>query len=180
MQKLYPIATKETRHLFISPAIYQEWSICKEVYGKGQTSYLKPGKVPNLMALCMPKDVRYSITEEPDPGTMAVDSIIYGLRDKEGFWHVCTAENLNIKLTQESVGNHVLNGHITIPAHRIFPNTDHDVDFGDEPILVPIDLHYARATRCLQISTSGTYDNGKAELYGITLNLDHKDSKIVR
>ena len=179
MNKLYPIAKPETRHLFISPAIHQEWEISNPDYEGLKTSYLKPGKVPNLMELTRPADVRYSITEEPDMETFAITGIIYGVMDVEGYWHVCTSENLSVKMTRESAATWSLDGVIAIPPHQVFPATDHVVDFGEAPILVPVKLHYARGTRCLQISTSGTYDNGKPELYGITVNMDHKDSKVV-
>lgn len=180
MIKLYPIAKPETRHLFISPAIQQEWDIEKPGYEGKKTSYLKPGKIPNLMALCMPEDVRYSITEEPDMDTFAIDDIVYGAKDVNGYWHVCTAENLGVKMTRESAGTWALDGVIAIPPNQVFPATDEVIDFGDAPILVPVKLHYARGTRCLQISTSGTYDNGKPELYGLTFWMDHKDSKLVK
>lgn len=180
MNKLYPIAKPETRHLFVHPAVHQEWPVFNAEYSQSEkTSYIKPGKVPNLMELCRPSNVRFSITEEPDMDKFLIKDVLFGVTDLNGQYHVLVGNELDVKLTQNGPVGLELDGYVTVPMESVGCDSESAV-FGPEPFLIPVKLKYERGTRCLTLSTSGTYDNGQPELLGIILNLVHKDSKVVK
>lgn len=182
MEKLVPLVTAETRHLFVDPAVCVPWNISMKDYpGCPETSYLKPGKVPNLMDLCKPEGARFSITEEPNPDTMTIDEIVFGVFDIQGNWYLCVAEDLGITLEKDGAASMSLNGHVSIdPSTVRAMHGDYYPELSSDPILVELNVHYARGTRCFQYSTTATYDNQKPQVYGLALELDYKDSKIIK
>lgn len=184
MQRLLPIASKETRHLFVDPAIVEPWCIEEEGYtNKETTSYIKPGKVPNLMMLCKPEGVRFSITEEPDMDKLIVDSILIGAYDIHGDFRVFSADFLNnglgVRLTRNGAIGAKLKGLVGIDTTGMIGIDGQDVEFRNDELYVDIDLTYSRGSRCLEYTNMGTFDNKEPIIYGITLSLTHKDSKIV-
>lgn len=182
MEKLFPIANKDTRHFFIEPLIHKPWYIKEPGYEPHtETSYIKPGKIPNLMELCRPEGHRFSITEEPNIDTLAIESIVFGMRNTAGVWGLYMAKGLNIKPAANGPSHSVLEGIIVLRGHQLIdPMFDEPVDI-DPAAIVPIDinLYYARGSRCLEYSNEGNIDNGKPQILGLTFKLEHKDSKIV-
>lgn len=178
MERLYPIANASTRHLFVDPSIYRPWDIIDDRYPYQQTGYLKPGKIPNLMALCMSDDVGYTVTQEPDTDKMVIEDILFGMK-YEGVWTVFR-KSTQTRLTQLDQGTWGLEGLLLIPTDSV-----REVETGEKGIALPDTKHihldmnvkYSRATRCLEFTTSGTYDNGKPQILGITFDLEYKDSK---
>lgn len=172
MQKLYPIASKETRHLFIDPLLSLPTFISGEGYVSGETtSFIKPGKVPNLALLCQPEGVKFTVTEEPDPNTMAVTELKVGLYDDQGEWCVVTIPDLNVLFEQDGPSRATIKGGITVP--HLFKT--------GSTINIPIDLLYERSTRALTFKEHPTagYDSGIPQVLGIKLNLDWRDAKVV-
>lgn len=186
MEKLFPIASKATRHLFVDPAVSRPTFVKGEGYVSGEmTSFIKPGKVPNLALLAQPEDTKFTVTEEPNIDTLAVTDILFGARDHQGTWQVCLVKGVNAKLTKDGPSRSILQGHIVI--HPDSPVSDgifgdKIVNLGDQPTAVPIELMYERGTRALtlkEIDGVG-YDSGKPQVLGIKLNLDWIDSRIVK
>lgn len=182
MKHLHPIATPETRHLFIDPIISAPYNICSELYTQDEeTSFIKPGVVPNLMELCRPKGTRFSITEEPNMDKMYIEEVIFGAFDYKGHWTLYRAEDLEIYFSSNGPVGASIKGSVHIDVNVI-----KDALFGDDAILMQeeilvleLDLLYERGTRRLTFKTTGSYDSGKPQILGITLNLEHKDSKLI-
>lgn len=185
MQKLHPVASKATRHLFIDPLLCRPTFISAEGYVTGEmTSFIKPGKVPNLVDLCCPEDMKLTVTEEPNIETMKVAEVIFGARNYNGDWTVCHIKRLNSKLAKDGPGRAILKGYIVAPLERIYDplNPDENVLFlEDQPLVIEIDLLYERATRTLTLKTpeDAGFDTGKPQILGIRLDLDYHDAKIV-
>lgn len=180
MQRLYPVATSATRHLFVDPGIQDVWGIDDSKYNHKNTSFLKPGIIPNLVLLCQPDGEKFTVTEEVDPEKIFVDEILFGLMDDNGIWQVCIAEDLNVRLAGTSPATWELHGHISVRGCQLTTIFGDSVEVDEDKIfLIDIHINYARATRCMEISSEGTYDNGKPQLYGVTFKLEHKDSKTV-
>lgn len=187
MNKLFPIASKATRHLFVDPAIARPSFISGEGYVSGEmTSFIKPGKVPNLALLCQPEDVKFTVTEEPSIDTMAVKEILFGVHDHQGIWTVCLVRGLTSQLFKDGPARSILKTTLAInPAiHRITNGifSEEPVNLGDKPTLIPIDLMYERGTRALTLKpvAGAGIDTGKPQILGIKLDLDWVDSKIVK
>lgn len=179
MNKLYPIATAATRHLFVHPSISTPWDIVGTYGYKGEESaYLKPGKVENLMELCRPADKIFTVFEEPNPDTIAIDDVLFGVKDINGHWVTCRSTSTDIKLTKLNAAQWGLEGPISVNVYDLIDTfSGGSVFLGDKKeLLIPIKLRYDRATRALEWSSSSTFDDG-IELIGITLDLDWKDSK---
>ncbi|EBY9763988.1 hypothetical protein D5W64_12815 [Salmonella enterica subsp. enterica serovar Saintpaul] len=180
MQRLYPVATPETRHLFVDPGIQNVWGIDDSKYVGKDTSFLKPGKIPNLVLLCQPDGEKFTVTEEVDPDKIFIDEILFGIMDDNGIWQVCIIDELNTRLAALSPATWGLDGVISVYGNQITTIYGDSLEIDeDKIILIDIKIDYARATRCMEISSKGTYDNGKPQLYGVTFNLEHKDSKMV-
>lgn len=181
MKQLSPIATAATRHLFIDPIIYSTWDITGEGYvNKEETSFLKPGKIPNLMKLCMPEGVRYSITEEPDPENMFISDLMIGFKSKNGVYWEATIRELNVQLVADGPAQYVFKGPVTIEQDNLSYDDEWSSPVLDnDELTIELDVHYARGTRTLTISSPGTYDNNQPVLYGLQMDLTWKDSKIV-
>ncbi len=182
MYKLYPVAKPETRHLFVDPVIYEPWEFFIDGYPQpSETGYIKPGTVPNLMELCRPSGVKFSITEEPNPDCLAITGILIAVKSEGGFWVTCAIDDLNVKLNKEGPGTWSLVGDLTIPKKDLVNGyTYEELTFdNNDPLLVQIDLQYVRGSRTLTYSNNGNYDNCKPQLLGITLDLRHKDSAII-
>lgn len=179
MQKLFPIATAETRHLFVHPSMREPWAIVgAEGYTGEGTSYLKPGKVKNLLKLCKPEAVTFTVFEEPDPDTMAIDGILFGIKDIHGSWVTVRVWNVNAKVEKLNAGQWGLEGTAVVLATNLLDiNTGYRPDLDPKSVInIPVKLRYDRATRELEWSSDSSYDKG-LEVLGITLNLDWKDSK---
>jgi len=180
MEALYPIAAAESRHLFVDPAIYDVWHIIDPDYTAGgySSGYIKPGKVPNLVELCRPKDVYLSVTEEIDLDHFYLDDILFHMHH-EGYWEQFRVYH-HIKIEKLDAGNWGLNQTLQIPSRSVIHTTTGVKGLGPNyPKFVEIEikLNYARGTRCLEFSTVGNYDNDKPQILGITLDMKHKDSK---
>lgn len=183
MKKLYPVVTPSTGHLFIDPSLFKPYAINQEGYGKGEkTSFIKPGKVLNLMELCKPDNKTFTVTEEPDINTLSITEIIFGMFDRANVWTVCHVKDLDIKLSHTSPAKSVIDGPLVIGTESV---TD-GIFIGDRVDLEPnttfminINLTYSRGSRCLEYSNNGGYYTGKPQILGLKFNLDHKDSKIV-
>lgn len=181
MKKLYPIAKESTRHLFVDPALSKPSVIHAEGYEQGElTSFIKPGRVPNLALLCKPENASFSVTEEPDMDTLGITEVLFGMFDRNNVWTVCHVEGLDIKLQKDSPGTTSLKG------GNIRLNTDFITDgifIGNKVDLQPgivgidLDILYSRGTRCLEYSNKGGYDLGTPQILGLKFNLDYKDSK---
>lgn len=186
MQKLYPIANRNTRHLFIDPLLSLPTFVAGEGYVSGEmTSFIKVGKVPNLVELCRPEGERFSITEEANIDTMAVTEIIFGAYNYKKEWTVCHAKGMTVKLAKFDAARSFLKGQISVPLGDIYDpiNQDENVLFiEDQPLLVEIDILYERATRAFTLCAGKNtgFDTGKPQLLGVKLNLDWLDSKIVK
>lgn len=180
MKHLHPIATPETRHLFIDPIIRNPWPILSDGYGSEHTSYIKPGVVPNLMLLCKPEDARFSITEEPNMDELYIKQIVFGAFDVEGAWKNYFAVSLKIKLTSDGCVGCSIKDTVKLPTAWIFElDTGNKADLLGSELSVELDVKYERGTRRLTFKPTGSYDSGKPEVHGIVLNLEHKDSKLV-
>jgi len=175
MEKLFPIATAASRHLFVDPSIYGPWDIIWSGYSGERSSYIKPGVVPNLMKLCTPDGTYVTVTEEPDPDNFVIDGILFGMMD-DGYWKVFRA-NLEIKLERLNAANWGLDNKLVIPVRKLIDVNTGKHGEGPDNIEIELSLNYARATRCLQYTTAGNYDNGKPEILGLIFDLTHKDSK---
>lgn len=178
MEKLYPIATAATRHLFVDPAIYQPFCIIDPHYRTERSSYLKPGIVPNLMQLCMPEGQYFSVTEEPDFDNMFIDEIMFGMHYQDS-WEVFRVPVM-FHLEKLDQGNWGIARPVEIPLRSpININTGKTgIELPDSLVLaIDINVHYARGTRRLEITTTGTYDNGKPQILGMCFDLTHLDSK---
>lgn len=184
MKKLFPIANKETRSLFVHPSICQAWEIGSEHEGYGpehETSFLKPGKIKNLAKLCKPDNVYFTVTEEPNPETMAIDELLIGIKDKEGFWHNLTLSDLDTKVERLNAAQWGIDGMVCVPVDESLccQYTGEPIDLGDTKVInVPIKLRYDRATRALEFFSSASYDVEGLELLGMILNLDWRDAKV--
>lgn len=180
MEKLYPIAKAETRHLFVHPSIRSPWDIVGATgYTGEETSYLKPGKVENLMKLCKPEGVTFTVFEEPNTDKMVLDGVLFSIKDVSGHWVTCRAVVKGLTLSKLNASQWGFEGNIDVLGEDVI-----DMDTGTHPhlgcvegIWIPIKLRYDRATRCLEWSSHVTYDNAGIELLGITLDLDWVDSK---
>ncbi|QBZ70669.1 hypothetical protein pETSU_088 [Edwardsiella phage pEt-SU] len=185
MNKLFPIANKTTRHLFVDPALARPSFISGEGYVSGEmTSFIKPGKVPNLALLCQPEDVKFTVTEEPSVDTMKVTDILFGAFNSDNQWTVCLLREVKAQLAKDGPARSVLDGHVVInPDHNSVVDgiTGEPVNLGDEPVMIPIDLLYERGTRGLTLKpVEGVgIDTGKPQILGIKLDLDWIDSKSV-
>jgi hypothetical protein len=180
MEALYPIASAESRHLFVDPAIYGVWHILAPDYTAGgySSGYIKPGKVPNLVQLCCPKDVCLSVTEEIDLDQFYLDDILFNMH-YEGYWEQFRVFH-HIKIEKLDAGNWGLNQILRIPSRSVIHTETGVKGLGpNHPdfIEIEIKLNYARGTRCLEFSTVGNYDNDKPQILGITLDMKYKDSK---
>lgn len=181
MNKLHPIAKPETRQYFIDPSIYTPWDIIDGGFTGEQTSYLKPGNIPNLMDLCKKEDQVFTVTEEPDTDKLLVDGTIFAMHH-QGYWQVFRSE-VGFALDKLDAGNWGFNGLIVIPMRSVI-----NIATGEKGISLPdtnlitidIKLNYARGSRTLEFSNTGTYDNGKPQLLGVTFDLEYKDSKIIK
>ena len=187
MNKLFPIASKATRHLFVDPAIARPSFISGEGYVSGEmTSFIKPGKVPNLALLCQPEDVKFTVTEEPSVETIAVKEVLFGARDHQGIWTVCLIRNVDAKLTKDGPSRSLLQGHIVFnPESTRVTNgiyNEEPVNLGSQLVNIPIDLMYERGTRALTLKpiAGAGIDSGIPQILGIKLDLDWVDSKIVK
>lgn len=185
MNKLFPIANKATRHLFVNPIISRPSFVAGEGYVSGEmTSFIKPGKVPNLALLCQPEDVKFTVTEEPNVDTMAVTDVLFGAPDHQGVWTLCFVRGVNAKLAKDGPSRSLLQGHIVITPGSVVTNgifSNEPVNLGDEPVLIPIDLMYERGTRALTLKEAEGvgFDTIKPQILGIKLNLEWVDSKTV-
>lgn len=182
MQKLYPIATAKTRHLFIDPIISQPWEIMAEGYTKREeVSYIKPGIVPNLMDLCKPEGVRFSITEEPDMEKLVVTELIFAAFDYKGDWKLYRVEDLDWPFKSNGpVGCQIKNyGAIDVDTIKEVETGDTAIFEEEFSLEIELDLLYERGTRRLTFTPTGSYDSGKPQVLGIMLNLEHKDSKLI-
>jgi hypothetical protein len=182
MFHLNPIANEETRHLFVDPSIYHVFDINDDLYKrlKLETGYVKPGKVLNLVELCRPKDLVFSVTEEIDLDQFYIDRVLFGMHHN-GAWEKFVAY-LSVQINKKDAANWGVDGNLVISTDAVF-NT-HDGEKGivipdTNVINIPIKLNYARGSRCLEYSTEGTYDNGKPQILGLTFDMVHKDSKII-
>lgn len=186
MNKLFPIASKATRHLFVDPALARPSFISGEGYVSGEmTSFIKPGKVPNLALLCQPEDVKFTVTEEPSTETMKVKEILFGAKDHQGAWTVCLVRNVDAKLAKDGPARSLLKGHVCIqPESQVINGifSEEIVNLGDQPVLIPIDLMYERGTRALTLKADprAGIDTGIPQILGIKLDLDWVDSKSVK
>lgn len=182
MRHLHPIATSETRHLFIDPIISAPYSICSELYTKDEeTSFIKPGVVPNLMELCRPKGTRFSITEEPDMDKMYIEEVIFGAFDYKGHWTLYHVDELEIGFSRNGPVGSEIKGSVQLDVNAIreYITGDTATLMQEEILVLELDLLYERGTRRLTFKPTGSYDSGKPEIHGIILNLEHKDSKLV-
>lgn len=188
MNKLFPIANETTRQYFVDPAHFFPTDIQAEGYNEGeQTAFLKPGKVGDLMDLCRPKGVFFAKTEEPDPENIVIDEMIVGLRgqiedDVVGSkFHLVMFENVNIKLEACGPSSYGLNGVISIMiTGKETTATGLPISwmFNKGTIIsIPFKASYSRGSRCFEFAGEGTYDNGKPVVFGIKLDLTHKDSR---
>lgn len=175
MEKLFPIATAASRHLFVDPSIYGPWDIISPEYTGERTSYLKPGVTPDLVKLCTPAGVYLTVTEEVDPDKFIIDDILFGMM-VNGAWTVMRA-NLAETLERRDAANWGLETTLRIPMCDLVNINTGEHGVGTEVVEVDLSLNYARATRCLQYSTTGNYDNGKPEILGLAFDLTHKDAK---
>lgn len=175
MEKLYPIATAASRHLFVDPSIYGPWDIIAPGYAGERTGYLKPGVTPDLVKLCTPAGVYMTVTEEVDPDKFVIDDILFGMM-VDGSWTVMRA-NLDEPLTRLDAANWGLNTTLRIPMHDLININTGEHGGGTDVVEIELSLNYARATRCLQYCTVGNYDNGKPEILGLAFDLTHKDAK---
>jgi hypothetical protein len=180
MEALYPIASAESRHLFVDPAIFDTWHIIDPDYTAGgySSGYIKPGKVPNLVELCRPKERYMSVTEEIDLDHFYLDDILFHMH-YEGYWDQFRVYH-RIKLEKLDAANWGFNGTLSIPSRSIIHTQTGTKGLGPNyPDLLEIELklNYARGTRCLEFSTVGNYDNDKPQILGITLDMKHKDSR---
>lgn len=179
MSQLFPIAKAETRHLFIDPSIYPTWDIISPGYTGEQTGFIKPGRVDNLMDLCKKDGQVFTVTEEPDFDKLIIDGLIFGMHH-QGYWQVFRIDS-DFPIDKLDAGNWGIDGCFAIPTRDVI-----NIASGEKGIKVPdtniinidIKLNYARGLRRLEFSNSGTYDNGRVQLLGITLDLQHKDSKL--
>lgn len=172
MQKLYPIANKATRHLFIEALLSRPTFISGEGYVSGEmTSYIKPGKVPNLAELCQPEGVKFTVTEEPNPETIAITGVVVGLYNEKEQWSVAEIKDLSFELVKDGPARSVLDGHLVVP-HPFKEGANANI---------PITVIYERGTRALTISgcPRAGLDTGIPQVLGIKLNLDHRDAKLV-
>lgn len=184
MNKLYPIATAATRHLFVDPAIYHPFDIIDSHYSGEKSSFIKPGVVPNLMQLCMPEGVYYSVTEEPDFDEMYVEEILFGLHHN-GNWGVFRVPVL-VRLDKLNQSNWGFKGTIKVSTrepinintgvHGVDPRPETVTD-DDMSLMIDLDINYARSTRCLEFTTVGNFDNSKPQILGMCFDLKYKDSK---
>lgn len=186
MNKLFPIANKTTRHLFVDPALARPSFISGEGYVSGEmTSFIKPGKVPNLALLCQPEDVRFTVTEEPSMEVMALKDVLFGAFNSQGEWTVCLAKDLYMKFKKDGPARAELNGYITIqPYTKVYDgvNNDQTVSLSDKEVLsIPVNILYERGTRALTLTpVEGVgIDSGVPQILGIKLDLDWVDSKSV-
>lgn len=186
MNKLFPIANKTTRHLFVDPALARPSFISGEGYVSGEmTSFIKPGKVPNLALLCQPEDVKFTVTEEPSMETMKVKEILFGAYNTDGEWTVCLVRDLAIPLVKDGPSRSLLQTEITIdPENEAVINgvsSTELADVGEKHILISIDLMYERGTRALTLTPieGAGIDSGIPQILGIKLDLDWIDSKSV-
>lgn len=181
MEALHPIASAETRHLFVDPSVYGVWHILAPGYTAGgyESGYLKPGKVPNLVELCRPKDVDMSVTEEIDLDQFYLTDILFGMH-YEGYWEQFRVYH-HVKIEKLDAGNWGINTTLSIPTRSVI-HTQTGVKGLNIPdvdtLNIELKLNYARGTRCLEFSTEGTYDNDKPQILGITLDMVHKDSRL--
>lgn len=187
MNKLFPIASKATRHLFVDPAISRPSFISGEGYVSGEmTSFIKPGKVPNLALLCQPEGEKFTVTEEPSVDTMAVKEVLFGAKDHQGVWTVCLVRDVKGLLFKDGPARSLLQGTINVHPgfHHITDGVhpEESVNLGDKPVMIGIDLLYERGTRALTLKPiEGVgIDSGKPQILGIKLDLDWIDSKIVK
>lgn len=185
MKKLFPLANKETRSLFVHPSICQAWEIGTEHEGYGpehETSFLKPGLIPNLAKLCKPDNVYFTVTQEPNPDTMAIDELLIGIKDKEGFWHNLTLSNLEVKLERLNAAQWGIDGVVSVPVDENL-TCRYDgtyIHLGETKVInVPIKLRYDRATRALSFSSPISYDVEGMELLGMVLDIDWRDAKSI-
>lgn len=186
MNKLFPIANKATRHLFVDPALARPSFISGEGYVSGEmTSFIKPGKVPNLALLCQPEDVKFTVTEEPSMEIMALKDVLFGAFDSQGNWTVCLVRDLFMKFKKDGPARATLDGHILIqPHHKVYDgvNSDQVVTLAiNKPTLIPINILYERGTRALTLTPieGAGIDSGIPQILGIKLDLDWVDSKSV-
>lgn len=180
MELLYPIASAETRHLFVDPSIYGVWDIIDPSYTKlgYRSGYLKPGKISNLVQLCRPKEVTFSVTEEIDLDDFHIEDILFCMHH-DGHWQQFRVFH-HVKVEKLDAGNWGLNGTLVIPTRQIINTETGEKGItikGTDILNIELTLNYARGTRCLEFSTEGTYDNGKPQILGITLDMKYKDSK---
>lgn len=187
MNKLFPIASKATRHLFVDPAIARPSFISGEGYVSGEmTSFIKPGKVPNLALLCQPEGEKFTVTEEPSVKTMRVKDILFGAKDHQGVWTVCLIRDIHVGFKQDGPSRALCQTEIVIdPEDFAITNgiyTQAQVNLGEGAIRIPIDLMYERGTRALTLKpVEGVgIDSGTPQILGIKLDLDWVDSKIVK
>ncbi|AEV89585.1 hypothetical protein OBP_148 [Pseudomonas phage OBP] len=172
MQKLFPIANRNTRHLFIDPLLSKPSFVAGEGYVSGEmTSFIKPGKVPNLAELCRPEDVKFTVTEEPDPTTMGISEIMFGMYDENKEWRVVSVTDLDIPFVADGPARSTIDGCMAVQH-----------PFKEKGMVnIPISLLYERGTRALtfkEVPNVG-YDSGVPQILGIKLNLDWRDAKIV-
>lgn len=178
MKKLYPIITKENSHLFVDPSIHQPDYVALD-QSDDFTSFIKPGRIPNLMNLCAPKGMVVSKTIEPNIKTMAIESVIFGALDKFGDWAIVRIDGLNIRLAQEGPSVSKLDGNILLAIGK-----PHLTDYRTgEPVYFEGNVHanikakYYRGSRELTWDNTGNFFNQETQIYGIKLNLDLIDSK---
>lgn len=179
MNKLYPIATAATRHLFVHPSIESPWDIVGATgYTGEQSAYLKPGKIENLMTLCKPEGVTFTVFEEPDPDTIAISDVLFGIKDISGHWITCRSTGTHVVLGKLNAAQWGIDGNIGILAGELIDiNTGKNPQLGNTiEVRLPINIRYDRATRALTWSSIPTFDDG-IEAIGIELDLDWKDSK---
>jgi len=180
MEKLFPIATAASRHLFVDPSIYGPWDIIASGYTGERTGYLKPGVIPNLVQLCAPTNVAMTVTEEVDPDHFVIDGILIGMMDPDhDYWKVYRA-NLDVKLDRLNAANWGVDTTLVIPVRNLIDVNTGKHGEGPATIEIELSLNYARATRCLEYKTAGNYDNGKPEILGLIFDLTHKDSKLLQ
>lgn len=180
MNKLKPISNQTTRHLFIDPVLSQPWCFREDGYQDNEkTSYIKPGVVPNLMALCTPAGHKFSVTEEPDINNMFVDDLVIAMFNEDGEWGHYTIPAVNAKFNITGPSTATLDGHIVIrDIVDVLDECEDPIRLPEGSIInIPIYITYHRATRELILRSEGNFDNGKPQILGITLDLKYKDSK---
>lgn len=173
MNKFYPVARALTQQHFIDPAIKEPERLPEDTYRQREkTSYLKPGEVPNLLALCRPADMVFTATTNPIAKDIRITKLIFGMW-YEGEWAVLESRKEgNIHFCEVSPGIWEINGHISIVNENVY-FLDDRLDFYGEPgvILVPIEARYVEQTRTFTLKTSGGYYAGTPELLGIKIEI---------